>query len=298
MNDKKNCNYDRGQIKNSIKVPSSAKADQEFGGKATIAFKVGDTALSYEREILFNKPFENSRVGNPVNFRRFKLPLKMAPRAIYQSLPIQIGGVNFDAMYPAEQMMFPSFKGQRSSGVPWIFHEGDDVIVDFVSSTPICFLVLDLDFQKKMEYAKAQNIKIVQGEAAGNINTIADGNFATGINLKPYEETAIIEFDFGKETTLNGLDIVRKGGGLVRIWAEVNGKWIPIVWDDYSSYANFHPEFYTLKAKVWRVELQRRGNIEVKDILFYHNKNRRKLPRPIQLDDQTTFPGTLLNKGA
>ena len=298
LNDKKNCNYDRGQIKSTIKVPSSANAGQEFGGKATIAFKVGETSISYEREILFNKPFENSRVGNPVNFRRFKLPLKMAPRAIYQSLPIQIGGINFDAMYPAEQMMYPSFKGQRSSGVPWIFHEGDDVIVDFVSSTPICFLVLDLDFQKKMEYAKAQNIKIIQGEAAGNINAIADGNFTTGINLKPYEETAIIEFDFGKETTLNGMDIVKKGGGLVRIWAEINSKWIPIIWDDYSSYANFHPEFYTLKAKRWRVELQRRGNIELKDILFYHNKNRRKLPRPVQLDDHTTFPGTLLNKGA
>ncbi len=282
----KDFNLDEGTRKQSVTKPLKDGSREQFDGTAKIAFKIGETAVAYERPLKFNLEFAHS---NNYNLRRMKLRLRMAPRAYFQSQPLMIFGVPFDAMYPAERMM--EIQGPKT-GEDINIHEGDKVIVDLASENMICAWVHSLEFEEPSQVTlfKPRTQKDITGSVKGNPGHLFDFDHETSCDFVSEQSKNVIEYDFGKDVTLNGLDIRYDGSNFIRVWYKDKGNWIPLVWDNYSANSSHHPTFPDTTASLWRLEIQHNNTSKFQTLRFYHNPNviskRGKLP-------QTTHPESL-----
>lgn len=261
---------DQGTRKLSVTKPLKDAAQAEFDGTADISFKIGSTSVSYQRPLKFNTEFSFS---NNYNLRRLKLKLKMAPRAYYQSQPLMIAGLPFDCMYPAERML--EIQGP-ADGSDVKIHEGDEVIVDLASENFICAWVHSLEFEKATQVTifEPQRHKSISGSINGDLENLYDFDHETSCELIGENSKSIIQYDFGKEVTLNGLDAHYNGFHFIRVWYQNRGKWIPLVWDNYSVSTSHHPVFPDTQARSWRLEIHHSGNMEMQTLRFYHNPHR------------------------
>lgn len=283
----KDFDLDQGVRKLSVATPLKDAALEKFDGVAKIAFKIGATTVTYRRPLKFNAEFSHS---NNFNLRRLKLKLKMAPRAYFQSQPLVIAGIPFDCMYPAERML--DVKGP-ADGSSVNIHEGDEVIVDLASENFICPWVHTLEFEKPTQVTvfKAQQQRDLIGSMKGNIDDLYDFNRNTFCELVSQQTKNIIEYDFGKEVTLNGLDANYGGSCFIRIWYKNGENWTPLVWDNYSVDTSHHPVFPDTKATLWRLEFHHGGNLKLQTLRFYHNPNMVvQHPRLPQMDDVKFLP--------
>ena len=263
----KSFNQDQGTRKFSVTKPLKDSATTQFKGMAQISFKIGDVAIVYKRPLSFNEEFYHS---NNINLRRLQLKLKMAPRAYFQSQPLVIAGIPFDCMYAKERMV--STKGPGLINI----HEGDEVMVDLSSENFICAWVHVLEFEKvtQVKRARAKTHKVVRGQVVGDINDLYDYDNDTSCQIKSDKSKAIIEYDFGKEITLNGLDANYRGSCFLRVWCKKGDKWVPVVWDNYTPNTSQNPRFPDTKAALWRVEVQPGREKKFSTLRFYYNPNR------------------------
>ncbi len=282
----KDFNLDEGFRKLSIRKPLKDASREQFDGVARIAIKIGETTVAYDRPLKFNTEFAHS---NNYNLRRLKLRLKMAPRAYFQSQPLMIYGIPFDCMYPAERMM--EIQGPKS-GEDVNIHEGDKVIVDLASENFICPWVHSLELEEATQVTlfKPRTQKDIVGSVKGNVGHLHDFDHKTSCDLVSEQSKNVIEYDFGKDVTLNGLDARYGGSHFMRVWYKDKDTWIPLVWDNYSVDTGHHPTFPDTTASLWRLEIQHDNTSKFQTLRFYHNPNviskRASLP-------QTNHPGSL-----
>lgn len=225
--------------------------------------------MAYERPLKFNTEFAHS---NNYNLRRMKLRLRMAPRAYFQSQPLVISGIPFDCMYPAERMLEVA---GPANGDDVNIHEGDKVTVDLASENFICPWVHSLEFSEasQVDIFKPRIQKSIRGSIIGNSNHFHDFDHSTSCELVSEESKSIIEYDFGKDVTLNGLDANYDGSCFIRVWYKAEETWIPLVWDNYSVNTSHHPTFPDTTASVWRLEIQHENKINFQTLRFYHNRH-------------------------
>lgn len=265
----KGIDLDEGLCKLSASQPIKDTSKESFDGMAKIAFKIGDHTLVYSRPLLFNTEFSHS---NNYNLRRMQLRLKLAPRAYFQSQAMVIAGTPFDCMYPSERML--DIQGP-AAGVAVKPHEGDTVLVDLASENFICPWVHSIKFEKpsQVNIARPQKIEAVVGKLEGDINHLADFSMDTRCKVSAVNSTASLEFDFGTEVKLNGVDADFQGGRFLRVWYHDGANWIPLVWDNYSVGTGQHPVFPDTAARLWRIEMQFTGQLDVPTLRFYYNPN-------------------------
>lgn len=289
----KHFNLDSGTRKFSATKPLKDGSDPEYTGEAEISFKVGKTRVKYKRPLFFNSALTSRRGGgDKANLRRLKLKLRMAPRAYYQSQPLMIAGTAFDCMYLSERMVevIPPKKGVIN------IHEGDIVTVDLASENLICPWVYSLEFDEmtQVDIAKPRKIREIRGTIEGDHKNLSDFDYDTYCEIKHEAGKSIIEYDFGKEITLNGLDANYRHGCFIRVWAKSGNKWIPLVWDNYSADTSHNPTFADTKAKLWRVEVQNGGGKRFHTLRFYHNPNMIvKQGQPPHARDNKLFPSDI-----
>lgn len=262
-------NLDQGTRKFNLSSAIRKGAPEQIEGTARIAFRLGGTTVSYRRPLVFNKPFSHS---NNYNLRRFQLRLKLAPRAYFQSQPLVIAGIAFDAMYPAERML--ELHGP-ANGVAVNAHEGDEVLVDIASENFICAWLHSLKFAKPTQVAihKPRQHTSVRGSIEGNTDHLYDFSRGTHCTLTGAERVNIIEYDFFRAVKLNGLDADYGGAQFIRVWYKKGDAWVPLVWDNYSVGTSHHPVFPETSARLWRVEIHHGGKLRVNTLRFYHNAN-------------------------
>ena len=260
---------DQGTRKLSARRPLKDAGRAQFDGSATISFKIGATTVTYDRPLKFNEEFAHS---NNYNLRRMKLRLSMAPRAYYQSQPLVIAGIPFDCMYPAERMLEVQGPG---NGDQVNIHEGDEVIVDIASENFICPWVHSLEFDQSSQVTlfKPRSEKSIRGSVNGNKAGLYDFDPSTSCDFVSEGSKSIIEYDFGKEVTLNGLDANYGGSCFIRVWYQDGETWIPLVWDNYSVNTSHHPTFPDTKAALWRLEIKHGSPMKFQTLRFYHNSN-------------------------
>lgn len=263
-------NLDEGTRSFSMKTPLKDPAREQFDGSAQIAFKLGTKTVSYQRPLKFNTEFSHS---NNFNLRRFKLPLKLAPRAYFQSQPMVIAGIPFDCMYPSERMLDIT---KSSDDLAVTLHEGDSVIVDLASENFICPWVHSIEVGKAspVELPKPRSVRSIRGNLDGKTGDLHDASMGSACTLTADNGKNIIEFDFGKAVTLNGVDTGYDGSCFIRVWYRDGDTWVPLVWDNYTAHSNHHPTFPDTKASEWRLELQLNGSKPFRTLRFYHNPHR------------------------
>ncbi len=265
----KDFNLDQGTRKLSVTKPLKDASKAEFDGTASIAFKIGENSVTYERLLKFNTEFAHS---NNYNLRRLQLKLRRAPRAYFQSQPMIIAGIPFDCMYPQERMM--EIQGPQQE-VLVNSHEGDEVVVDLASENFICAWVHSIKYHKptQVAIATAKEHRAIVGKINGDIENLYDFKHATFCDLVPSNGKSIIEYDFGKEITLNGVDTNIARATFIRVWYKKDDKWVPLVWDNYSVNTGHHPVFPDTKARFWRLEFQHDRNEKFHTLRFYYNSN-------------------------
>ncbi len=250
-----------------------------FDGTAKIAFRIGDHTLVYTRPLKFNVEFSHS---NNYNLRRLQLRLRVAPRAYFQTQAMMIAGIPFDCMYPAERMM--EIRGPEP-GVAVKSHEGDTVLVDLASENFICPWIHAIKFElpSQVNIARPARMEAVTGTLEGDPAHLADFSLETQCRLTSSDSAAVLEYDFGVEVRLNGLDADFQGSRFMRVWHHNGENWVPLVWDNYSVGTGHHPVFPDTSARLWRVEMQFGGSLDVQTMRFYHNPNtvmeRKPLPQ-------------------
>jgi len=282
----KDFNLDQGTRTMSVSKPLKDTSQEQFDGMARITFKLGEHSIVYKRPLKFNIELGHS---NNYNLRRLKLKLKVAPRAIFQSQPLIISGIAFDCMYPKERM--PELKGPE--GIIVNSHEGDDVWVDLASENFICPWVHQLVFTKPTQVSifKPTKHESVRGSIIGDIEHLYDLDRATTCDLKHGKGGSLIEYDFGKEVALNGLDMNYDRSCFIRVWCQKGDNWIPLVWDNYSPNTGHHPTFPETTASKWRVEVIGGKGKKIQTLRFYHNPNKQQTRSAlIQLKDAKYIP--------
>lgn len=283
----KDFNLDEGTRNFSVTKPLKDSAIEEFEGVAKITFKIGNTAVSYDRPLKFNTEFAHS---NHYNLRRLQLKLRRAPRAYFQSQPLMIAGIPFDCMYPKEMML--EVQGP-ADGSAVNLHEGDEVLVDLASENFICAWVHSIEYETPTQVSiiKAQSQKSIIGKLNGNKNHLYDFDLSTSCELVSANSKSVIEYDFGRDVTLNGLDAAFGGNCFIRVWYRDRDAWVPLVWDNYSVNTGHHPVFPDTSARVWRLEIQHGGNMQFQTLRFYHNPNMQlKHARLPQMDSAKFIP--------
>ncbi|MGB0991542.1 MAG: DUF6288 domain-containing protein, partial [Akkermansiaceae bacterium] len=281
----KGFNLDQGTRKFTSTKPLKNPTEEQFDGIAKISFKIGRTTVSYKRPLKFNETFSHS---NNYNLRRLQLKLKVAPRAYYQSQPLIIAGIPFDCMYPAERMLKVDAPEEGIN-----IHEGDEVLVDIASENLICAWVHTLKFEKnsQVNIAKPRKLESITGTIKGESSALLDHKQNTHCDLTSNNSKSILEFDFGKSITLNGLDANYSRATFMRIWYKQGETWIPTVWDNYSVRTSHHPTFPDTKARFWRVEIHHSRTMRLHTLRFYHNPNMiLKHGRLPQMDKPNTLP--------
>lgn len=255
----------------------------EFAGAARITFSLGGKEIVYKRPMKFNTEYNFS---NDYNLRRMNLKLRMAPRAYFQSQPLMISGIAFDCMFPVERMA-TVIKPDENAAVN--LHEGDEVMAEISSENFVCGWVYQLEPTQSnpVKIAKAVSHVAVDGELKGNSDALYDNKLDTAAEMR-----GTLEYDFGKEVTLNGLDVATEGWqNKYKIWCQKDGFWIPIVWDKYSPGTNHQPIFPSTSARLWRVEVMSDDSVKFQTLRFYFNPNliMKEEPYP-QLNDPKYFP--------
>lgn len=275
---------DEGLRKLSASQPIKDTTEEGFDGVAKIAFKIGKHTLVYSRPLKFNIEFSHS---NHYNLRRLNLKLKIAPRAYFQTQALMIAGIPFDCMYPAERML--EIQGPEA-GVAVKSHEGDTVLVDLASENFICPWVHSLKFEKpsQVSLARPRKQEVRVGKMDGNFNDLADFSLETQCKFSGENSMMILEYDFGTAMNLNGLDADFQGSRFMRVWYQDGTDWIPLVWDNYSVATGHHPVFPDTTARLWRVEMNFPGQLDVQTLRFYQNPNtvivRRPYPQSVNKD--------------
>ncbi|MBT7959192.1 MAG: hypothetical protein HN759_07645 [Akkermansiaceae bacterium] len=112
------------------------------------------------------------------------------------------------------------------------------------------------------------------GKIKGNINHLYDHKPSTSCELIGEQSKCIIEYDFRKPVTLNGLDANYGGNSFMRIWYQKGDNWVPLVWDNYTVSTNHHPTFPDTTARLWRVEIHEGRSKNFQTLRFYHNPHR------------------------
>ena len=259
-----------------------------FPGTADIAFRIGDHTITYTRPLMFNVEFSHS---NNYNLRRLNLTLRVAPRAYFQTQAMMIAGIPFDSMYPAERML--EIQGPQP-GVAVKSHEGDLVRVDLASENFICPWIHAVKFEQPTQVAIPRPVRqeAVVGRIEGDPEHLTDFSLETGCRFHAEDSTMIVETDFGQPVTLNGLDADYQGFRFLRVWYQHGEDWVPLVWDNYSVSTSHHPVFPVTTARVWRLEMQFNGHLDVQTLRFYHNPNTviNRRPHPQSLDRQYLPP--------
>ena len=132
---------------------------------------------------------------------------------------------------------------------------------------------------------KPRTQKSIKGSIEGDTKDLYDFDHNTSCNFISDQSKSIIEYDFGKDVTLNGLDATFDGTHYMRIWYKNGEKWIPLVWDNYSVNTSHHPTFPDTTADLWRLEIRHDNPIKIQTLRFYHNPHviskRDKLPQSL-----------------
>lgn len=254
-------------LKSSATLKNSSK--EEYKGVANISFKIGRTEVSYKRPLEFNTELSGA---NNTNLRRMRLKLRMAPRAYFQSQPLMIAGIAFDFMYPIERMV--AVKAPEEGVVN--IHEGDVVLADISSENMVCGWVNGLEFNKmsQVKIAKPRSVKSIQGTIEGDLKNLEDFDYDTAVQVKHEGGKSVLEYDFKKAITLNGLDANYSNGCFIRIWYKDRNDWIPLVWDNYTANTSHNPTFPDTEARLWRVEIKHGNGLKLHTLRFYQNPNR------------------------
>lgn len=277
-------NHDMGTRQLRSETGLKSANQKEFDGAAWIRFSLGDTQVTYKRPLKFNTLLITK---NEFNYRRINLKLKTGPRAYFQSQPLVISGIAFDCMYPIETT--PPVTSPIGQVIN--VHEGDEVLVNIGSDNMICGTVYSLSFQEasQVKHVPAATLKMVRGNVVGDMNAWTDHSGDTTATIKMDDGKAVVEYDFGKAVTINGLD-VKDVSTFIRVWYHDGSNWVPLVWDNYSTNTNHHPVFADTKARGWRVEFQGR-DVPLKTLRFYHNPHTllERLPE-IQTKDAKYLP--------
>ena len=285
IEDLKGFNLEKGNRTMKARAKLKKAGDKEFSGSAKISFKIGKTKVSYQRPLVFNTEVGHA---NHANLRRLKLKLRMAPRAIYQSQPLLISGIAFDFMYPKERMATVNSPDGKIVNI----HEGDEVLVDVASENMICGWVHSLKFTKPTQVSipMPRIVKATKGTLQGDWKHLYDHKAETTCNLNYVDGKGIIEFDYGKLVTLNGLD-ARCGSGLFRIWYHNGDTWLPLVWDRYSVNTSHSPMFPNTKAQRWRVEIGHGRGKKLETLRLIRNLNRvNKMEPQFHTQDSEYYP--------
>jgi len=286
----KGFNLERGNRRQKMSRPFKDKSKTLFSGSAQISYTIGDTQVSYTRPIKYNDNGTPRRRGiNTTNMRRFKLKLKVAPRAYYQSQPLLVAGHAFDWMYPAETMIkvTPPQAGNIA------IHEGDEVLVEVASENMICGWMFGYEFDRmnQVTVLKPKGFTNVTGTVRGDIGLLHDFDNKTQCGLSLVKGRAVMEYDFGQPVTANGLDIQLNRGGMVRIWYKKGENWVPLLWDNFTPHTGYNPRFADTTAQRWRVEIQHSRSNQVQTLRFYHNTNRiAPQPAAVQAQDTKLLP--------
>ncbi|MFC4992216.1 DUF6288 domain-containing protein [Rubritalea tangerina] len=275
-------NFDQGTRKLKASAALKDSGVKEFSGVAKIAFFLGGQHISYQRPLEFNKLLVTK---NEANFRRFDLKLKTGPRAYFQSQPLVISGIAFDCMYPIETL--PPVTAPDGALID--VHEGDVVTVNMASENMICGTVYTLSYDAKtqVKHEVPASVKAVRGAIDGDLAAWTDHSGETVATVKMDEGKAVLEYDFGKAVTLNGLD-VKDSRAYMRVWYHDGQQWIPLVWDSYSSYSNQNPVFPDTQAQKWRIEFFGR-DLKLKTLRFYYNRHQLTKRLPLIQSVDTKF---------
>lgn len=120
------------------------------------------------------------------------------------------------------------------SGATINIHEGDEVLVDIASENFICAWVHAMEFAKvsQVETVRLKSQKAITGGIQGDFGNLLDFKADTYCDITGAPSKAVIEYDFGKNVTLNGHDANYDGSCFIRIWYKDRDKWIPLVWDN------------------------------------------------------------------
>jgi len=281
-------NPDEGLRKWSASQAIKNPGREVFDGIAKIAFRIGDQTVVYSRPLKFNIEFSHS---NNYNLRRLQLSLKVAPRAYFQSQAMMIAGIPFDCMYPAERML--EILGPEP-GVAVKSHEGDTVRVDLSSENFVCPWIHAVKFEQpsQVKIARPARLEAVVGTVEGDLGHLADFSLETQCRFTGANSTVVLEYDFGVDAELNGVDADFQGSRFMRVWYQDGKDWIPLVWDDYSVGTGQHPVFPDTRARLWRLEMQFGGTLDVQTLRFYYNPNSvmERKPFPQSVDKQYLPP--------
>jgi hypothetical protein len=254
----------------------------------TIRFQVGEVEAAYTRMIRFKNPDAKGGVSDVTNFRRLKIRAPMAANPVYQTQPVMLDGVAFEAMMLNEAQNFALVNGSRPAGKqPVAIHEGDEVDIELVSAQPLCLEVISMDLRKRPMRLAPRSVRaisegfVLKGEQA----ILGDGGYDRDVVLEGPNDAdhAVIELKFDEPTQLNGLDFHWNGGQrLISIWALIDGDWKPLAWDGYDSGAGFHPTFSPVTSDTLRIKMACRGHrVAFQEISPYFNPHQRVLFKPL-----------------
>ena len=263
-------------------------ADVPDTAPLSIRFQIGNVMAAYRRMIRFKEPDAKGRVSDVTNFRRLEVRAAMAANPVYQTQPLVLDGVAYEAMMLNEAQNFATVDGRTPEGrQPIAIHEGDEVDFELVSAQPLCLEVISMDVRKRpARIAPAKIAAATPGfKLVGDPLVLGDLAFDRDVTLEgPADaERAVVEMIFAKPTKLNGIDLHWNGGQrLVTIWASIDGKWRPLAWDGYDSGAGFHPTFAAVTTAKVRLQFACRGHrVAFQEISPYYNEHQRRLFEPV-----------------
>ena len=277
----------QGLRKWSASQPLKDPAQETFDGIAQITYRIGEQTVTYPRPLKFNLEFSHS---DHYNLRRLQLRLKVAPRAYFQSQPMMIAGIAFDCMYPQERML--EIQGPET-GISVKSHEGDTVLVDVASENFICPWIHSMKFEQpsQVSIARPAKLDVRVGKMEGDPAHLLDFSLQTQCRIISVNSKVVLDYDFGTDVKLNGVDADFPGGRFMRVWYQDGEDWVPLVWDNYSVSTGHHPVFPDTTARFWRLELGFDGQLDLPTLRFYHNPNTitKRAPHP-QSSDKKLLP--------
>ena len=249
-----------------------------------IAFQLGATKAEYTRTIRFRNPDAKGRVSDVTNYRRLKIRAPAAANPIYQSQPVQLEGVSFEAMMLNEAQNFATVRGKRPSGKqPVAIHEGDIIDYEIVSAQPLCCEVVQMDVQEGPERIIPKMIRVINQGASlkGDLAVLSDEQFDQSVEVEKPEnsDSAILEIEFESPVEVNGIDFHWNGGQRMIAVAIPQGRgWTPLVWDGFNSGTGHHPTFPAVKTDRLRIMLPCwKGKMTLEEVAPYFNSHQREL---------------------
>jgi hypothetical protein len=292
--------FDGGKNFNGREGQSEQSRDFKSLGAETlpmsIEFNLGLIRVSYVRNIRFGEPDAKGRVSDLTNFRRLKIRARMAARPIYQTQPLVLDGVPYEAMMINEAQNFALVNGRRPAGDPVSIHEGDEAEVELASAQPLCLEVNKMNLLSRPGFIPVKSARMVTSGCSleGDIALLSDDASEARLRVqKPAElKHCTLELDLGAETAVNGLDFHWNGGGrLIFVWALVGGRWQPLAWDGYMCAQGYHPTFPSIATSKLRVVMScDRFKPEIGEIRPYYNSRQTQIFKPLGGDWHESLP--------